>query len=319
MTSNDDQTDDTTLSGDRPTMRESASGWLHQIWTRLGLGEQPTLREKLEVLLKEEAKTTGEFSPEECNMLAGLLRFGASRVDEVMVPRADIVAIEEMQSLGDLILLFEESGVSRIPLYHETLDDPRGMIHIKDLFRWVSAEVAGRALQDPLKGRVAAHEFADAEDTAAGAVARVEPAGDGGESKTAKPDLSRIDLSRPIAVLKLKKPVLYVPPSMPAMNLLVRMQATHIHMALVVDEYGGTDGLVTIEDLVEQIVGDIEDEHDEEEADLIMVDPRLGLVASGRAPVEDLEERIGQKLLKADEEADIDTLEIGRASCRERV
>lgn len=298
MTSNDDQTDDATLSADRPRMRESGSGWLHQLWSRLGLGEQPTLREKLEALLKEEAKVTGEFSPEECNMLAGLLRFGTSRVDEVMVPRADIISIEEMQSLGDLVHLFEESGVSRIPLYHETLDDPRGMIHIKDLFRWVSSEVAGRPLDEPVKSRSAILEAADAE----GAPGAPQNAG----SKT--PDLSRIDLSRPIAVLKLKKPVLYVPPSMPAMNLLVRMQATRIHMALVVDEYGGTDGLVTIEDLVEQIVGDIEDEHDEEEADLITTDPRLGLVASGRAPVEDLEERIGQKLLKADEESDIDTL-----------
>lgn len=303
MTSNDEQTEDTTLSPDRPSVRESAGGWLHQLWTRLGLGEQPTLREKLEVLLKEEAQATGEFSPEEAKMLAGLLRFGGERVDEVMVPRADITAIEEMQSLGDLILLFEESGVSRIPIYHETLDDPRGMVHIKDLFRWVSAEVAGRALQDPVKRQAGALDHDGADDAELGA-----DTADTGEGPSTKPDLSRIDLSRPIAALKLKKPVLYVPPSMPAMNLLVRMQATRIHMALVVDEYGGTDGLITIEDLVEQIVGDIEDEHDEEEADLIMVDPRLGLVASGRAPVEDLEERIGQKLLKADEEADIDTL-----------
>ena len=305
MTSNDDQTEDATaLSSDRPSMRESASGWLHQIWARLGLGEQLSLREKLEVLLKEEAKVTGEFSPEELNMLGGLLRFGGSRVDEVMVPRADIVAIEEMQSLGDLILLFEESGVSRIPIYHETLDDPRGMIHIKDLFRWVSAEVAGRALRAPTKQRSGERESASSGDA---------PAGDGSkdgavQGEPAKPDLSRLDMSRPIAVLKLKKPVLYVPPSMPAMNLLMRMQATRIHMALVVDEYGGTDGLVTIEDLVEQIVGDIEDEHDEEEADLIVLDPRLGLVASGRAPVEDLEERLGFKFLTAEEEAEIDTL-----------
>ncbi|WP_291176792.1 hemolysin family protein [Hyphomicrobium sp.] len=285
--------DDVSYDTERRTMRESASGWLQHLWTRLGLAEQPTLRDKLEVLLKEEAKATGGFSPEERKMLSGLLRFGASRVDEIMVPRADIVSIEEMEPLGELIRLFEEVGVSRIPIYHETLDDPRGMIHIKDLFRWISAEVAGRALREPTKQRPG----------------QPEAKGDAGaKPESSKPDLSRIDLSRPIAVLKLRKPVLYVPPSMPAMNLLVRMQATHIHMALIVDEYGGTDGLVTIEDLVEQIVGDIEDEHDEEEADLIAVDPKLGLVASGRAPVKELETRLGQKLLKPEEEADIDTL-----------
>jgi CBS domain containing-hemolysin-like protein len=290
MTGNDDQMDDGRPDVERRTMRESATGWLHHLWTRLGLAEQRTLRDTLEVLLKEEAKATGGFSPEERKMLSGLLRFGASRVDEIMVPRADIIAIEEMEPLGDLVRLFEEVGVSRMPIYHETLDDPRGMIHIKDLFRWISAEVAGRSLRDPIKLRAGQTE---SESKAAGGF---------------KPDLSRIDLSRPIAVLKLRKPVLYVPPSMPAMDLLVRMQATRVHMALIVDEYGGTDGLVTIEDLVEQIVGDIEDEHDEEEADLIAMDPKLGLVASGRAPVKDLEARLGQKLHKPEEEADIDTL-----------
>ncbi|WP_295556191.1 hemolysin family protein [uncultured Hyphomicrobium sp.] len=297
MSNDDDQMDDISYDAERRTMRESASGWLQHLWTRLGLAEQPTLRDKLEVLLKEEAKVSGGFSPEERKMLSGLLRFGASRVDEIMVPRADIIAIEEMETLGALIRLFEESGVSRIPIYHETLDDPRGMLHIKDLFRWVSAEVAGRALREPTKQRLVPAEVAKD-----GTGARPPAQGDN------KPDLSRIDLTRPIAVLKIRKPVLYIPPSMPAMNLLVRMQATHIHMALIVDEYGGTDGLVTIEDLVEQIVGDIEDEHDEEEADLIAVDPKLGLVASGRAPVKELETRLGQKLLKPEEEADIDTL-----------
>ncbi len=95
---------------------------------------------------------------------------------------------------------------------------------------------------------------------------------------------------------------------MPAMNLLMRMQTTRIHMALVVDEYGGTDGLVTIEDLVEQIVGDIEDEHDEAEDAHITLDPKLGLVASARTPVSELEERLGLKLLREGEEADIDTV-----------
>jgi CBS domain containing-hemolysin-like protein len=287
MSTDDDQLPDMTVDARGAGMRRSMLGWLGRLRARLGLAEQPTLRDTLEVVLREEGKASSGFSPEERKMLAGLLRFGASRVDEIMVPRADIIAMEETEPLGDLVLLFEEAGISRIPIFHETLDDPRGMIHIKDLFRWISAEVAGRQLAEPRKERAARP----------------------GEAKPGmKPDLSRVDLTRPITVLKLRKPVLYVPPSMPAMNLLVRMQATRIHMALIVDEYGGTDGLVTIEDLVEQIVGDIEDEHDEMEADLIAVDPKLGLVASARAPVKDLESRLGVKLLKPEEEADIDTL-----------
>jgi CBS domain containing-hemolysin-like protein len=121
-------------------------------------------------------------------------------------------------------------------------------------------------------------------------------------------DFGRVDLSRSIASAKLRRPVLYVPPSMPATNLLIRMQATRIHMALVVDEYGGTDGLVTIEDLVEQVVGDIEDEHDVAEAAYIVDDPKLGLIASARTPIRQLEEHLGLKLLKQEEEEDIDTL-----------
>ena len=106
---------------------------------------------------------------------------------------------------------------------------------------------------------------------------------------TAVPELERLDLSKPIASTKLRRPMIFVPPSMPATNLLIRMQSTHIHMALVVDEYGGTDGLVTIEDLVEQIVGDIEDEHDEAEAAYIVDDPKHGLVTAARTPVRELE------------------------------
>jgi CBS domain containing-hemolysin-like protein len=123
------------------------------------------------------------------------------------------------------------------------------------------------------------------------------------------PDYSvKLDLSRPISAIRIRRQVLFVPPSMPAMNLLVRMQTTRIHMALVVDEYGGTDGLVTIEDLVEQIVGDIEDEHDEAEAALVSNDPKQGLLASGRALVKDVETILGITLLEPDEAEDIDTL-----------
>ncbi|MEO0729748.1 MAG: transporter associated domain-containing protein, partial [Pseudomonadota bacterium] len=102
--------------------------------------------------------------------------------------------------------------------------------------------------------------------------------------------------------------VLYVPPSMPAMNLLLRMQSTRIHMALVVDEYGGTDGLVTMEDLVEEIVGEIDDEHDEEDETNITVDLRSGVIASARTPIEELETHFGLKLIDEDDEDDIDTI-----------
>ena len=102
--------------------------------------------------------------------------------------------------------------------------------------------------------------------------------------------------------MKIRRQVLYVPPSMPAVNLLIRMQSTRIHMALVVDEYGGTDGLVTIEDLVEQIVGDIEDEHDDDEAANIIVDPKLGLIAAARTPIKELEKHLGVKLVADAEE-----------------
>ncbi|MBX9926447.1 MAG: CBS domain-containing protein, partial [Hyphomicrobiaceae bacterium] len=110
-----------------------------------------------------------------------------------------------------------------------------------------------------------------------------------------------------VVAAKVRRQLLYVPPSMPAMNLLIRMQATRIHMALVVDEYGGTDGLLTIEDLVEQIVGDIEDEYDDEE-NHIMRDAAGTLSASARAPISELEELLGRKIVSEDEADEVDTL-----------
>jgi CBS domain containing-hemolysin-like protein len=166
---------------------------------------------------------------------------------------------------------------------------------VKDLFRWLTREAAA----DAVNTRIAiAKEGGD--DTPAAKTA-VSPS-------TNVLDFGSVDLSRTIASAKLRRPVLYVPPSMPATNLLIRMQATRIHMALVVDEYGGTDGLVTIEDLVEQIVGDIEDEHDVAEAAYIVNEPKLGLVALARTPIKLLEDHLGIKLLKPEEEEDIDTL-----------
>ncbi len=266
---------------------------LNALLSRIGL-RSPSLREMLEADLKSEAEAdAAAFSTEEREMLRRLLRFGGLRVEDIMVPRADIIALEESDTLAELLRTFGDAGVSRIPLFNETLDDPRGMIHVKDLFRWLTREAA----DDVVSTRIAVAPPAD-EDVLE-------------ESKSTGPsqlDFGRVDLSRPITSAKIRRPVLYVPPSMPATNLLIRMQATRIHMALVVDEYGGTDGLVTIEDLVEQIVGDIEDEHDVAEAAYIVEEPKVGLVASARTPIKQLEEHLGIKLLKPEEEEDIDTL-----------
>ncbi len=272
---------------DRPSAQNTSQagsmpGFLSLLLKRLGLRSQ-TLREILEAGLKEQPQADTDFSIEEREMLRRLLRFGALRVEDIVVPRADIIAIEESEPLSVLLRTFVEAGVSRIPLYNETLDDPRGMIHIKDLFRWLIREATSQ----------------DEEGS---------PDAKPSQSGAQHLDFGCRDLSRPITVARICRPVLYVPPSMPATNLLIRMQSTRIHMALVVDEYGGTDGLVTIEDLVEQIVGEIEDEHDEAEAAYITVEPKLGLVASARTPVGELEQHLGLKLLKPEEEEDIDTL-----------
>ncbi len=261
-----------------------AQGWMQVLRLKLGLSVPQTLRDTIEDALK--TTTSGAaFSETERGMLGRLLRFGASRVDDLMVPRADITALDENDPIGELLKTFDEAGVSRIPLFRETLDDPRGMIHVKDLFRWLMAEATGRELRTAKTGTSNVEHW-----------------------PVAKLDLTMLDLTRPITTLKIRRQVLYVPPSMPAADLLIRMQSTRIHMALIVDEYGGTDGLVTIEDLVEQIVGEIEDEHDEAEEINIVADPKLGLIATARTPVSELEELLQIKLLADGEETEIDTL-----------
>ena len=275
---------------------EQSQSWLAALRARLGLPGAPTLRATLEDALKGAGEGQA-FSVEEREMLLRILRFGALRVADVMVPRADITAVDENEPIRELLKTFDAAGVSRIPLFRETLDDPRGMVHIKDLMRWLIGDALGRPASE---GHVQATLRAVAGDRTQMASQSL--------AEAASPDLGRADLSKSIASTKLRRPVIFVPPSMPAANLLIRMQTTHIHMALVVDEYGGTDGLVTIEDLVEQIVGDIEDEHDEVEAAHIVKDPKLGLVSAARMPVRELESYLGIKLLKPEEEEDIDTL-----------
>ena len=287
-----------------PPSRGASARWLANLRQRLGLSGPSNLRETLAEALRTDDTAEAAFSAAERDMLERLLRFGTLRVDDVMVPRADIIAIDENASIGDLLACFVEAGVSRLPLYHGTLDDPRGMVHIKDLLRFLGGVAEPREPLVPERD-LPAH---------AGAI--------GVGKRLPVPDLARADVARPINGAKLRRKVLYVPSSMPALNLLISMQSSRVHMALVVDEHGGTDGLVTIEDLVEQVVGDIEDEHDEEEAGNITEDPRQGLVARARTPVTELEQRLGTQLLDDEERAEIDTIgglvfaQVGRVPAR---
>jgi CBS domain containing-hemolysin-like protein len=290
--------DENAMSVNKQSEKHSDSGepqsWFTGLRAKLGLpGTQATLRETLENALATAGEAEAEaFSVGERAMLVRILRFGTLKVEDVMVPRADIVAVDENEPIRELLKTFDAAGVSRVPLYRETLDDPRGVVHVKDVLHWLIGQGQGRP---PGDGQATVAELrAAAADASAG--------------RPFAPDLSRVDLSRSIASAKLGRLVDYVPPSMPAANLLLRMQSSHIHMALVVDEYGGTDGLVTIEDLVEQIVGDIEDEHDEAEAAHITRDAKQGLVTMARTPVQELEDFLELKLLDPEQEAEIETV-----------
>ena len=185
--------------------------------------------------------------------------FKSLRVDDVMTPRADIVAVEISSTFEDLLARFLEAEHTRMPIYRETLDDPVGQVHVKDVFKMLVAEGMRPAPHEPVLGR-------------------------------------------------LRREVLYVPGSMRAADLMLKMQASRIHMALVIDEFGGTDGVVTLEDLIEAVVGEIDDEHDE--AAHAQIIARAGGVyeADGRAPLEDLEAALDTALASEELEEEIDTV-----------
>jgi CBS domain containing-hemolysin-like protein len=263
---------DPTPEGSRWT--GAGQGWLAALRQRLGLSGPSNLRETLEEALKV-GKAETMFSPAERDMLGRLLRFGALRVDDVMVPRADIIALDESAPIGELLQRFMAAGVSRIPTFRDTLDDPRGMVHVKDLLK----HLMGIAM--PREGAPAGQVQGDPAATPAGTGLGI--------------DLSRVDVTLPISGARLRRPMLYVPPSMPAINLLIRMQTTRIHMALVVDEYGGTVGLVTLENILEELVGQIQDEFDQEKPLLVKKDESTWLV-DGALPLHDLAELVGEPL-----------------------
>ncbi|WOC15957.1 hemolysin family protein [Pseudochrobactrum sp. MP213Fo] len=242
-----------------------------------------SLREDLTDALSEDNDGDAAFSAEEKAMLNNILRLRELRVDDVMISRADIDAIEYSTPLGELLELFESSGHSRMPVYVETLDDARGMIHIRDVLNYITRMSRD---QSPAKDT--------ATDTSTPAAAK-------------RYDLSKIDLTTPISELNLMRKVLFVPSSMLASSLMARMQASHIQMALVIDEYGGTDGLASLEDIVEMVVGDIEDEHDDEELSLIR-NPDGSYTVDARAELEELEKLIGAGFVQGEDSEDVDTL-----------
>lgn len=237
-----------------------------------------SLREDLaDALSSTESEQDSAFSPEEKAMLNNILRLREIRVEDVMIPRADVVAIEISTPLWQALELFETSGHSRMPVYAETLDDPRGMIHIRDVLNYITRQ------------------------------ARQNTQSDAGEAGPAKFDIGRIDLSKTIGELDLMRKVLFVPPSMMASGLMARMQAAHIQMALVIDEYGGTDGLASLEDIVEMVVGDIEDEHDDEE--IMIAEEADGVfVVDARADLDELTQKIGPSFEAGEHGEDVDTV-----------
>ena len=185
----------------------------------------------------------------------GLGALRRMRVDDVAIPKAEIVAVSLDIGKDELVEVFREHGFSRVPVYKGTLDHPQGLVLLKDL-----------ALQ---------HGF--------GASAR-------------------------FSLKRLLRPILYAPPSMPTGVLLQKMQKDRAHMALVIDEYGGVDGLVTIEDLIETVIGEIEDEHDEDEGALWKEEKPGVILAQSTAPLEEIEAALGIALRMGEDDEEIDTL-----------
>jgi CBS domain containing-hemolysin-like protein len=258
---------------------ESGESWIARMMRPLFGWSASSIRTDLKVLLEGTGAETG-FSPEESRMLKNILGLRERRLDDLMVPRADIVAVQQDIALGELVKVFEKAAHSRLVVYNDTLDEPVGMVHIRDLIAFMTARAtvgleANAARDNPL------------------------PAG---------LDFGAIDLATPLSATKIVRTILFVPPSMPAVDLLVKMQATRIHLALVIDEYGGTDGLASIEDIVEEIVGDIEDEHDEASEHAVVRQPDGSFLAIGRASLEEAVRVIGPQFDLGAASEEVDTI-----------
>ncbi len=186
----------------------------------------------------------------------GLLNLRRMRVEDVMIPKAEIVSVATDIHKDELVKVFRDSGLTRLPVYKDTLDSPLGMVHLKDF--------------------ALTHGF------------------NGGGGR--------------FSLRKMLRPLLFAPPSMPIGVLLQKMQSQRMHLARVIDEYGGVDGLVSIEDLIEQVIGEIEDEHDIDDGQYWSVEKPGCYLAQSKTPLDEFEAEIGMKLVEGEDEEEIDTL-----------
>ena len=227
-------------------------------------------REDLAIALQDKSGNGTSFADNERQILQNVLKLSDKRVEDVMVPRADIEAVEESETIASLIALFRTAAHSRLPVYDDNLDNMLGFIHIKDALLHLT-------------------KFSEN--------------GNGDSIKLLSPVLKQ-NIGNKGMVRKL----LFVPPSMLVGDLLQKMQATRVHMAMVVDEYGGIDGLVTIEDLLETLVGEIEDEHDDDDDELVIKKSENVYIADARAELEELKQILGDDFNIDSYVKDTDTL-----------
>jgi CBS domain containing-hemolysin-like protein len=258
------------------TMRENES-WFGRLMRSMFGWRSGSIRADLETVLEGATSTETGFSPTESRMLRNILGLRERRIEDIMIPRADIVAVQADIVLGELMKVFESAAHSRLVVYGETLDDPIGIVHIRDLIGYMTKQAS---VAKPTRRK----------------------------KLVAGLDLKTVDLSLPVSSIQIMRPLIYVPPSMPAIDLLAKMQATRIHLALVIDEYGGTDGLISIEDIVEQVVGEIEDEHDEAEIQTFIRQYDGSYLADARANLEEIVTAIGPEFDIGDAGEDVDTI-----------
>lgn len=250
---------------EREERRERNDRWIDRLRLRLGLKPANNIRENLEEVLEESAKAGAGFSEEERALLRNILELREQRVEDIAVPRSDIQAVQKDIAIGELLKVFEDAGHTRLIVYDDTLDDPVGLVHIKDLISHMVVEARKS------QGRKTRARTETPPDFALGAAA----------------------MATALSSTKLIRPVMFIPPSMPLMDLLQKMQATRFQMALVIDEYGGTDGLVTVKDVVSTIVGEIDDEHDVDEGPSIKPSGDNAYVADARVMLDEVRETLG--------------------------